>query len=194
MDVNPLPPSLPQVSQTQATASSAPTQAAAQPKATKEAFSTSKTTQKLGATNVNALTQLNSKDQMMLMKLSPDQSVNKFAENLTNVRTQGEDILPRSLTGAGSTAPPPVMRAALAAKGKVFSGRSLDITIDEDLREAEIAFKISGKSFTGTVPLSYRKNIRHQDEDEPIEEIEDEFDDALEERQADDEGQGEQTS
>ncbi|MBC7544066.1 MAG: hypothetical protein H7338_15180 [Candidatus Sericytochromatia bacterium] len=151
----------------------------AQPeRVTKEQFLQHKKEVKLAPTNVNALTQLNSKDQMLLMRMGQQQGfVGKLAQNLSGMKAYGEDSLPKSMIGAGQSSPPAAMRAAAAATGRVFAGRMMEVRVGK--QTTEIFFKLGGKSFTATVATPKKKgSLSHDNDDdeqdlEVIDEIED---------------------
>jgi hypothetical protein len=147
-------------------------------KVSKEQFIQHKKEIKLAPTNVNALTQLNSKDQMLLMRMGQQQGfVGKLAQNISGLKAYGEESNPKSLIGAGQSSPPAAMRAAAAATGRVFAGRMMEVRVGK--QTTEIFFKLGGKSFTATVATPKKKGAMRDDRDdddqdlEMIDEIED---------------------
>lgn len=150
----------------QPSAPQAPQAPVQQPKVNKEAFVQQKKQIKLPPTNLNALTQLPSKDQMMLMRMSQEQNsfVGKLAQGIGQVRSDNKEMLPKSLIGAGQGVPPAAMRAALAATGRLFAGRAIEVRIGREA--SEISLKLSGRTFSGNVATPYRKGRRPEEEDE----------------------------
>lgn len=150
------------------------TQQTQQAKPTREAFANSKTQMKLPTTNVNALTQLPSKDQMMLMKMSQEKTVGRLSENLKGAKLQLKtDVLPKSIIGAGQSVPPASMRAMVAARGTLFSGRAFEVAIGRET--SSLSFRIGGKSFNVTIDSKLKKSAKAQEqtdetEDEELEE------------------------
>lgn len=146
-------------------------------KVSKEQFVQQKKQIKLAPTNVNALTQLNSKDQMLLMRLGNQNNLlGQLAQNLSGIKANGEEVLPKALIGAGQTSPPAAMRAAAAMSGRVFAGRMMEVRVGK--QATEIFFKIGGKSFTATVATPKKKGTQRSemDDDDDLEVI-DELDD-----------------
>jgi hypothetical protein len=149
------------------------TQQTQQAKPTKEAFANTKTQQNLPTTNLSAMTQLPSKDQMMLMKMSQEKTVGKLSENLQSAKMQLKtDVLPKSIIGAGQSIPPASMRAMVAARGNLFTGRAFEVAIGKE--SSTLSFRIGGKSFNVSVASKLKKNAKKQENEE-------EEDDELEE-------------
>lgn len=163
-------------------APAAPKTTVTKPKLDAKQFGILKTQVKLPMTNVNALTQMSSKDQMKLMKLGQDNSqtfVGKLAQNLQNARTSIQtDVLPKSLIGAGQTIPPAAMRAMAACTGHVFTGRMFDIQVGKET--TTMSFRISGKSFNITINSPKKKGSKYKSEEEVDEDLlEDDVEESL---------------
>lgn len=120
---------------------------------------------KLPMTNVNALTQLPSKDQQKLMNMNQDNKLGKLVKNLSTARKQLQtDVLPRSLLGAGQTIPPAPMRAMAATMGKLFAGRDFEIEIGTE--QTNMSFRVGGKSFNVTMDSLLKKGLKIQEDDD----------------------------
>lgn len=164
----------PQTQQTQQTQQKQETQQTQQTRATRETFANTKNQMKLPTTNVNAMTQLPSKDQMMLMKMSQEKTVGKLAENLKNAKlTLKEDVLPRSIIGAGQSIPPASMRAMVAIRGSLFNGRAFEVFVGKE--SSTLSFRVGGKSFNVSIASKLKKSAlkKHEhdhDEDDELEE------------------------
>jgi hypothetical protein len=163
----------PQAAPTQNVQQAPQTQATQQAKPTKEAFANTKAQQNLPTTNLSAMTQLPSKDQMMLMKMSQEKTIGKLSENLKDAKLQLKtDVLPKSIIGAGQSIPPASMRAMVAARGNLFTGRAFEVAIGKE--SSTLSFRIGGKSFNVSVASKLKKNAKKQEQAE-------EDDDELEE-------------
>lgn len=162
----------PQTQQAAPTQQKQETQQTQQAKATKETFANTKTQVKLPTTNVNALTQLKSNDQMMLMRMSQEKTIGKLSENLKGAKLALKtDVLPKSIIGAGQSIPPASMRAMVAARGNLFSGRAFEISVGKE--SSTLSFRIGGKSFNVSVATKLKKNAKrqeHEDEEDELEE------------------------
>jgi hypothetical protein len=165
----------PQTEQTQQTQQKQETQQTQQTKQTRESFAGVKTQLKLPVTNVNALTQLPSKDQMMLMKMSQEKTIGKLSENLKNAQLSLKtDVLPKSVIGAGQSIPPAAMRALVANRGTLFSGRAFEVFIGKE--SSSLSFRIGGKSFNVTVVSKLKKSAkRHEAEEQEDEDLEEDL-------------------
>jgi len=163
------------------TQQAAPTQQAQQAsqtqqaRPTKEAFSSTKAQMKLPVTTTNAMTQMRSQDQMVLMKMSQEKTIGKLSENLKNAKMALKtDILPKSIIGAGQSIPPATMRAMVAVRGSVFSGRAFEVTIGKE--SSALSFRIGGKSFNVTMKTKLKKNARkHEEIDDEEDELEEDL-------------------
>lgn len=155
----------PQAQPTQQTQQKQETQQVQQPRQTRETFASVKTQMKLPVTNVNALTQLPSKDQMMLMKMSQEKTVGKLSENLKNAQLSLKtDVLPKSVIGAGQSIPPAAMRALVATRGSIFSGRAFEVSVGKE--SSSLSFRIGGKSFNVSVASKLKKSAKRQEQEE----------------------------
>mgnify|MGYP001575731848 CR=1 FL=1 len=164
---------MPQAQQTAPAQQKQETQQTQQAKPTREAFANVKVQVKLPTTNVNAMTQLKSKDQMMLMKMSQERTIGKLSENLKGAKLQLKtDVLPKSIIGAGQSIPPASMRAMVAVRGNLFSGRAFEVTIGRE--QSTLSFRIGGKSFNVNVNSKLKKSTKRQEhaeeEDDELEE------------------------
>lgn len=145
-----------------------------QSKATKETFNSNKVQIKLPTTNVNAMTQLKSQDQMMLMRMSQEKTVGKLSENLKGAKLALKDqALPKSIIGAGQSIPPASMRAMVAARGNLFSGRAFDILIGKET--STLSFRIGGKSFNVSVATKLKKSAKHQEHQNEEDDLEEDL-------------------
>jgi len=161
----------PQTQQTAPTQQTQQTQQTQSVKQNKEAFASAKAETKLPTTNVNALTQLNSQDQKLLMKMSQEKTIGKLSENLKNAKKQLEtDVLPRSIIGAGQSVPPASMRAMAGMRGSLFSGRQFEVMIG--VETSTLSFRIGGKSFNVTVNTKLKKSAtkKAENQEENLEE------------------------
>ena len=156
----------PQVQTPQTVAKPAPGKPVATPQRLDgKQFSQLQNNVKLPTTNVNALTQLPSQDQQQILKLTQDQQMNKFVDQMSQAQKEiRNDVPPRSLLGAGQSIPPAPMRAAAAALGKVFSGRDFEIEVDREF--AYMSFKVGGKSFNITINTPLKEGIVYDPDDE----------------------------
>jgi len=127
------------------------TQRTEQPKATKETFANVKSQVSLPVTSKNAMTQLSSADQKLILKT---------------------DVLPKSIIGAGQSVPPASMRAMVAARGNLFTGRNFEIFVGKE--SSTLSFRIGGKSFNASITTKLKKSASKKQSD-------DELDDELEE-------------
>lgn len=157
---------------TQPSAPQGPQAPQAQPKVSKEAFVQQKKQIKLPPTNLNALTQLPSKDQMLLMRMSQEQNsfVGKLAQGIGGVKANNQEMNPKSLIGAGQTVPPAAMRAVIASMGRMFAGRTIEVRVGRE--SSDISLKLSGRTFAGSVATPYRKG-RRPDEEEADDQLDD---------------------
>lgn len=147
--------------------------AAQQARPTREAFANTKAQMKLPVTTTNALTQLRSQDQMVLMKMSQEKTVGKLSENLKNAKNALKtDILPKAIIGAGQSIPPATMRAMVAVRGSLFAGRAFEVSIGRE--SSALSFRIGGKSFNVNMATKLKKSAKRQEENQ-------EEDDELEE-------------
>jgi len=149
------------------------TQRTEQPKATKETFANVKSQVSLPVTSKNAMTQLSSADQKLLMKMSQEQTVGRLSENLKQAKLiLKTDVLPKSIIGAGQSVPPASMRAMVAARGNLFTGRNFEIFVGKE--SSTLSFRIGGKSFNASITTKLKKSASKKQSD-------DELDDELEE-------------
>lgn len=142
-------------------------------KATKETFGNTKAQVKLPVTSKNAMTQMKSKDQMALMRMSQEKNIGKLSENLKNAKgALKQKVLPRSIIGAGQSIPPASMRAMVAVRGSMYAGRAFEIDIGQEM--SSLSFRIGGKSFNVSMPTRLKPFTKKQgeedDEDEDLEE------------------------
>ncbi|MEK7434743.1 MAG: hypothetical protein AABZ74_16535 [Cyanobacteriota bacterium] len=161
------------VQQTQQTQQKQETQQTQQTRASREAFTNVKAQMKLPTTNVNAMTQLPSKDQMMLMKMSQEKTIGKLSENMKQAKLALKtDVLPKSIIGAGQAVPPAAMRAMVATRGSLFNGRAFDIFIGKET--STLSFRIGGKSFNVNIASKIKKSAtkkqEHEEEEDELEE------------------------
>lgn len=167
----------PQTQQATPTQQTQQTQQTQNVKQTRESFASARTETKLPTTNVNALTQLNSQDQKLLMKMSQEKNVGRLSENLKNAKKQLEtDVLPRSIIGAGQSVPPASMRAMAGMRGSLFSGRQFEVFVGEET--SNLSFRIGGKSFNITIDTKLKK-ISTKKHDNTEEDLEDELEEDL---------------
>lgn len=155
----------PQTQQTAPTQQKQETQQTQQAKASKETFNNTKVQVKLPTTNVNALTQLKSNDQMMLMRMSQEKTIGKLSENLKGAKlTLKTDVLPKAIIGAGQSIPPAAMRAMVATRGSLFAGRAFEVSIGKET--STLSFRIGGKSFNISVESKLKKHSKRHEEEE----------------------------
>lgn len=145
-----------------------------QAKLGKETFNNVKVQVKLPTTNVNAMTQLKSQDQMVLMRMSQEKTIGKLSENLKGAKlTLKADVLPKAIIGAGQSIPPAAMRAMVATRGSMFAGRAFEVAVGKE--SSTLSFRIGGKSFNVSVATKLKKNAKRNDQEQEEEDLEEDL-------------------
>ncbi|MFN8578981.1 MAG: hypothetical protein U0354_19305 [Candidatus Sericytochromatia bacterium] len=164
----------PQTQQAAPTQQKQETQQTQQAKASKETFNNTKVQVKLPTTNVNAMTQLKSQDQMMLMRMSQEKTIGKLSENLKGAKmTLKTDVLPKAIIGAGQSIPPAAMRAMVATRGSLFAGRAFEVSLGKE--SSTLSFRIGGKSFNVSVASKLKKNAKRNEQENEEDELEEDL-------------------
>lgn len=145
-----------------------------QAKLGKDNFNNVKVQVKLPTTNVNAMTQLKSQDQMVLMRMSQEKTIGKLSENLKGAKlTLKTDVLPKSIIGAGQSIPPAAMRAMVATRGSMFAGRAFDVSVGRET--STLSFRIGGKSFNVSIATKLKKHAKRNEQEQDEDDLEEDL-------------------